>query len=131
MDGDGNYHAVFHHIYGTGTRTQWWLDATGGHAFSRNGWDWTYSGVAWGNATGRYNTPQGQGADIEFTDGTTTRFTRVERPHLVFASNALRGDPIYLTNAAQYGTGTDPATSAHNDDQTYTIIRPVNGGALG
>lgn len=24
MDSDGNYHAVFHHMYGTGTKSQWW-----------------------------------------------------------------------------------------------------------
>ena len=36
QDDDGNFHAVFHHMYGTGTKTQWWLDATGGHAFSRD-----------------------------------------------------------------------------------------------
>lgn len=27
-DADGNYHAVFHHMYGTGTKTQWWLVRT-------------------------------------------------------------------------------------------------------
>ena len=42
IDDDGNYHAVFHHMYGTGSSTEWWLDATGGHAFSRNGFNWTY-----------------------------------------------------------------------------------------
>ena len=44
-DEDGNYHAVFHHMYGTGTKSQWWLDATGGHAFSKDGWTWTYTGA--------------------------------------------------------------------------------------
>ena len=24
-DANGYYHAVFHHMYGTGTKTQWWL----------------------------------------------------------------------------------------------------------
>ena len=126
MDDDGNYHAVFHHMYGTGTKTQWWLDATGGHAFSRDGWSWTYTGVAWGNATARYNTPEGQGAKIKFADGHTTRFTRLERPHLVFKTNKLVGDPIYLTNSAQYGTGTNPGAGANNDDQCYTLIQPIN-----
>ena len=37
VDDDGYYHAVFHHMYGTGTEHQWWLDATGGHAFSKDG----------------------------------------------------------------------------------------------
>eukprot|EP00463_Aulacantha_scolymantha_P006145 TRINITY_DN7702_c0_g1_i1.p1 TRINITY_DN7702_c0_g1~~TRINITY_DN7702_c0_g1_i1.p1 ORF type:complete len:181 (+),score=16.68 TRINITY_DN7702_c0_g1_i1:408-950(+) len=47
-DDNGNFHAVFHHMYGTGTKTQWWLDATGGHAFSKDGWSWTYTGVGVG-----------------------------------------------------------------------------------
>ena len=37
---------------------------------------------SWGNATSRYNTPAGQGAKITFTDGSVTKFTRLERPHL-------------------------------------------------
>ena len=45
--------------------------------------------MAWGNATARYNTPAGQGAKITFTDGVTTKFTRLERPHLVFKSNQV------------------------------------------
>ena len=129
LDDDGNYHAVFHHMYGTGTQTQWWLDATGGHAFSRDGWSWTYTGVAWGNATSRYNTPEGQGAKIRFDDGSITKFTRLERPHLVFANNKhgqLRGDPTHLVNSAQYGEGTNPGAGAHNDDACYTLVIPVN-----
>lgn len=128
IDDDGNYHAVFHHMYGTGTKTQWWLDATGGHAFSRDGWTWTYTGVSWGNATARYNTPAGQGAHITFTDGTTEVFTRLERPHLVFKTNAFKGDPIFLTNSAQYGNGTNPGADSHNDDACYTLIQPINQG---
>jgi len=128
QDADGNFHAYFHHMYGSGTKTQWWLDATGGHAFSRDGWHWTYTGVAWGNATARYNTPEGQGATIDFSDGTSVKFTRVERPHLVFASKQFRGDPIFLTNSAQYGMGTNPGTGANNDDACYTLVQPINQG---
>jgi hypothetical protein len=128
MDDDGNYHAVFHHMYGTGTKTQWWLDATGGHAFSRNGWEWTYTGVSWGNATSRYNTKEGQGAFITFSDGTTTRFTRLERPHLIFKTNQMVGDPIFLTNSAQYGNSTNPEGASANGDACYTLVRPINQG---
>merc|ERR1712192_82023 len=124
-DDNGNFHAYFHHMYGTGTATQWWLDATGGHAFSRDGWHWTYTGVAWGDAVARYNTPQGQGATIHFADNTAVRFTRVERPHLIFPGRELRGDPVFLITSAQYGTGTDPGTGAQNDDACYTLIQPV------
>lgn len=127
MDDNGNFHAVFHHMYGTGTESQWWLDATGGHAFSKDGWSWTYTGVAWGNATARYNTPEGQGAKIHFTDGTTVKFTRLERPHLSFGpKKTLQGDPTHLICSAQYGTGTNPGTGANNDDQCFTLIQPVN-----
>ena len=117
-------------MYGSGTKTQWWLDATGGHAFSRDGFDWTYTGVAWGDALGRYNTPAGQGADIKFDDGSTIRFTRVERPHLIFAGRQFRGDPTHLITSAQYGPGTDPGTGAHNDDACYTLIQPVRGASV-
>jgi hypothetical protein len=113
-------------MYGSGTKNQWWLDATGGHAFSRDGFDWTYTGVSWGDAKARYNTPEGQGATIEFADGSKVKFTRVERPHLVFASKEFRGDPIYLTNSAQYGMGTNPGSGAMNDDACYTLVQPVN-----
>jgi hypothetical protein len=114
-------------VYGTGTKTQWWLDATGGHAFSRDGWSWTYTGVAWGNATSRYNTPQGQGAKIQFTDGVTTKFTRLERPHLVFKTNEMVGDPIYLTNSAQYGDSTNPEGASANG----TYVRALAQACIG
>jgi len=135
LDDEGNYHAIFHHMYGSGTEDQWWLDATGGHAFSRDGWEWTYSGVCYGNATARYNTDEGQGADVKFEEGDTFKFTRLERPHLLFQDGndgkfdgpgELRGDGKYLINAAQYGMGKDPGTGAQNDDACYTLVQPIN-----
>jgi len=125
QDDDGNFHAWFHHMYGSGTKDQWWLDATGGHAFSRDGWTWTYTGVSWGNPLSRYNTAQGQGTLITFQDGSTIKFTRVERPHFVFSGRQLRGDPIYITNSAQYGMGTDPGSGSKNDDACYTLVQPI------
>ena len=113
-------------MYGTGTAQQWWLDPAGGHAFSRDGWEWTYTGVAWGNATARYDTPEGQGAKIKFTDGVTTTFTRLERPHLIFKTNQMVGDPIYLVNSAQYGPSTNPEGASANGDACYTLIQPIN-----
>ena len=70
-----------------------------------------------------------EGATIHFTDGTSNTFTRLERPHLIFANSAgtLRGDPTHLINSAQYGRGTNPGTGANNDDACYTLIQPVNG----
>ncbi|GMI10708.1 hypothetical protein TrVE_jg2349 [Triparma verrucosa] len=127
LDNNGNYHAIFHHMYGTGTKDQWWLDATGGHAFSVNGWDWTYTGVTYGDPLARYDTDIGQGASIDFDDGTTYKFTRLERPHLLFYNvGELKGDPTHIINSAQYGRGTDPGTGANNDDACYTLVRPIN-----
>ena len=117
LDGDGHFHAIFHHMYGEGTSTQWWLDTDGGHAFSHDGLEWTYSGVAWGNA----QHPRGQA--VNFTDGTSFAFTRRERPHFIFDA---AGNPAYLTNAAQYGPGKLPAVKpADNGDASYTLIQPI------
>lgn len=76
QDEEGNFHAVFHHMFGTGTEDQWWLDATGGHAFSPDGFQWTYTGVSYGDPLARYDTLEGQGAEVEFDDGTSFKFTR-------------------------------------------------------
>lgn len=135
LDDHGHFHAFFHHMVGTGTTDRWWLDATGGHAFSRNGLDWTYSGVAWGDALARYDTPSGRGVRVAFDDGSSARFTRFERPHLIFAGRELRGDPTHLIAAAQYGSGESAGTDARSDDGTCTIIIPIakrgGGGSVG
>lgn len=50
-DKNNNFHAVFHHMYGLNLEDFDYccVDTTGGHAFSENGINWTYTGVAWGN----------------------------------------------------------------------------------
>ena len=116
-DADGNFHAVFHHMYGYDTTAQWWLDAAGGHAFSPDGASWTYTGVAWGPAT-----TTEQGDVVQFTDGTSFRFTRRERPHLVFRED---GTISHLTSAAQYGDGKIPGQIGDNGDACYTLVQPV------
>eukprot|EP01065_Artemidia_motanka_P041135 TRINITY_DN5279_c2_g1_i1.p1 TRINITY_DN5279_c2_g1~~TRINITY_DN5279_c2_g1_i1.p1 ORF type:complete len:514 (+),score=143.63 TRINITY_DN5279_c2_g1_i1:56-1543(+) len=117
IDPRGNYHAVFHHMYGYHTSTQWWLDAVGGHAFSADGITWTYSGVAWGNATARQ-----QGNVVTFKDGSTFRYTRRERPHLIFDAS---GEISALSTSAQYGTGTNPGIPGDNGDACYTLVQPT------
>ena len=126
MDSDGNYHAVFHNMVGTDTKDHWWLLATGGHAWSRDGWNWTYTGVAWGNATARSDLPNEQGAFVTYRDGSPAHFTRVERPHLIFAGAALRGDPEWLVSSIQYGGGMSPTPGGSmNDDASFTLIQQV------
>jgi hypothetical protein len=115
-------------MYGTGTESQWWLDATVAHGYSRDGWSWHYSGVAFGNATAD-NINDG-GALLHFTDGSSFRFTRFERPHLVLGGQdltkpyTLQGDPAYLSNAAQYGLVKGGAPN--NGDACYTTVFPTS-----
>ena len=125
MDSDGNYHAVFHNMVGTDTKDHWWLLATGGHAWSRDGWNWTYTGVAWGNATARSDLPNEQGAFVTYRDGSPAHFTRVERPHLIFAGAALRGDPEWLVSSIQYGGGMSPRRGLHERRRSFTLIQQV------
>jgi hypothetical protein len=116
-DQNGHFHAIFHHMYGAGTSDEWWMDTNGGHAFSRDGLSWTYSGVAWGNPE------QPRGYIAHFTDGGTYNFTRLERPHFIFDAT---GQPTHLVSAAQYmpGVRTGPG-DAHNDDASYTMVQAI------
>jgi len=116
-DNGGVYHAVFHHMYGVDSETEWWQLACGAHAFSVDGWDWTYTGVAWGNTTSK-------GYDASFSDGSSYHYTRLERPYLVMGSD---GEISWLVNAAQYGSSSR-ATGADGGDAAYTLIQQVGGG---
>jgi len=116
MDAAGHFHAVFHHMYGEGTEKQWWLDTCGGHAYSRDGIEWEYSGVAWGNAE------HPLGNVVRYSDGTNFSMTRRERPHLIFDGE---GRPCQLTNAAQYGPGKLPGVLGDNGDASFTMVQPI------
>ena len=118
-DPDFNFHAVFHHMYGFDTTDHWWLDASGGHAFSRDGKTWIYGGVAWGPSASRE-----QGDIVAFKGGGSFRFTRRERPHLVFRED---GTISHLATAAQYGLGKNPGEAANNGDASFTLVQPVQG----
>jgi hypothetical protein len=116
LDEAGGFHAIFHHMYGEGTQSQWWLDTCGGHAFSRDGRNWQYSGVAWGDAEHPHLNA------VRYTDGTNFSFTRRERPHFVFDG---RGAPALLTSAAQYGLGKNPGPMGDNGDASFTMVQPI------
>ena len=82
----------------------------GGHAFSVDGRNWTFTGTAWSNV-------------VEFTDGSSYIFSRRERPHLVFGDSR---DPFRisaLTTGVQYGTGSPVALPG--EDACYTLYQPV------
>jgi len=100
VDAEGNYHALFHMLYPVHPYSR------GGHAFSRDGRNWTWTGQAYdGNAT--------------FTDGTHTEFQNGDRPHLIFDKSGQV--PIALTTAA----GTNWGATGMDHDQTFTLLRPL------
>ena len=73
------------------------------HAFSADGTTWTFTGVA---AT----------ADTHYTDGTSTSFAYLERPHLIFDESGTK--PVALTNGVKPGWGV-------MQDQSFTLLRPL------
>jgi hypothetical protein len=113
-DPQGRFHAIFHHMNGLNTTLTWWLVAAGSHAFSSDGINWTFGGLAWGNSTT-------QGYDIHYTDGGEFHYTRLERPALIFGADGL---PAALLSAAQYGTGRS-ASGSSGGDGAETIVQPI------
>eukprot|EP01084_Bolivina_argentea_P053300 97844_1 len=80
IDCAGNYHALFHN-----NDPDWEEEVCGGHAFSENGIDWIYTGVAYNNI-------------IKYNDNSQQSFKRRERPHLIFDNDGCT--PVALINAA-------------------------------
>ena len=99
QDEEDNWHALLHNLEGPhmckGIECQ-----VGVHAFSSNGIDWHFGGVAY---TSR----------VHFTDGSTIEFNRRERPHLVFQEGSRL--PVALSTAAQEGGATG--------DRSFTLLQ--------
>jgi len=95
VGGDGVYHALFHDRSGDGK-------SHGGHAYSIDGFEWTYTGVAYDNV-------------IEYDDGWKWAFSSRERPHLVMDR---KGAPLALTSGVRY-------SQELTGDYSYTHLQPV------
>jgi hypothetical protein len=80
VDRRGVFHTVMHSMDAG-------LEYCGGHAFSTDGVNWHYTGMAYGN-------------NVSYSDGSWQYFTRRERPHLLFADDGVT--PIALSNGVQY-----------------------------
>lgn len=108
VDRAGIFHAVFHNQEEDDDEK-----LCGGHAYSQDGLQWTFTGAAWGNT-------------VEFGDGTSYSFSRRERPHLVFDASATI---VGLTTGVQFGK-TSPV-SIDGEDSCYTLYQPVkfDGGS--
>ena len=111
LDRRGALHAVFHsQIEADDQRL------CGGHAFSEDGREWTFTGTAWSNAVELRG-------DEPWTATRSYRFSRRERPHLVFARDGLT--IAALATGVQYGEGS-PVYAAGRD-ACFTLLQPVGG----
>jgi hypothetical protein len=102
-DGGGvTYHALFHDH-----------KSFGGHAFSRDGLNWTFS------STSPYSNV------VNFTDGSSVAMQRRERPHLAFDAN---GFISHLSTGAQPPptSAKAPPSNKFNNDYVYTLLQPVH-----
>ena len=87
---DGSYHALFHMNFDCRN--------CGGHAWSRNGTAWRWTGIAYTALT-------------NYSDGTSVAFKACERPHVVTRRD---GAPIALTNGV-----------IEHGDSSFTLLRPI------
>jgi hypothetical protein len=101
-DSRGGFHALFHSFSLNGTAGDF-----GGHAFSEDGWGWTWSGLSY---TSRGN----------YSDGSSFAFLGRQRPHLVFEEGATA--PLGLSNGVIYK---DASTAGA--DACFTFVQPVRG----
>jgi len=102
VDKRGIFHSLFHNMQPNG----WDPKNVLGHAYSKNGLNWTYTGIA-GNSSGKY------------TDGSEFFLTRRERPHPIFAQDGTT--MIGISSGVTYNDSTTTGK-----DACYTFIQPVN-----
>ena len=100
LDAAGHFHALFHNMDPPAA------DTAGGHAFSANGVNWTYTGVAY-NASGFWD------------DGTPFSFSRRERPHPIMAADGVT--IVALSSGVTYEDST-----THGGDACFTFVQPVS-----
>lgn len=98
----GVFHAVFHNQIEKDDER-----LCGGHAFSEDGLNWTFTGTAFNNT-------------VKFTDGGVYTFSRMERPHLIFGDPTRPFDPTHITTGVQYGDGVSVG-----GDACYTLLQPI------
>ena len=101
-DARGNFHALFHAFNLSGTTAS---GDFGGHAFSENGWNWTWTGLS-------YN------SSVMFADDTSLNFLGRQRPHFIFEEGSA--SPLGLTNGVIYKDATTVGS-----DATFTFVQPV------
>ncbi|GAB5356489.1 hypothetical protein AAMO2058_000294300 [Amorphochlora amoebiformis] len=153
QDSQGVVHAIFHHMWASGSWNRWWSRTTGSHAFLKirnpkpprrpmetlaeyhmRAGTWVFTGLAYGNDT--EVTHSSRRFRMRYVDGHTLPMSRVERPHLVFPEVlSHKGDPSHIAFAVQTGNGIGSTVESshshgkdHLDDKSHTVIVPLGVG---
>lgn len=111
FDAQGVFHAVFHNQIEKDDER-----LCGGHAFSVNSLNWTFTGTAWNNTVTYVD---------ESDELTYYPFSRRERPHVIFGDAAQPFKITHLSTGVQYGEGSP--IYADGQDACYTVVQPVRG----
>ena len=100
-------------------------------AYSEDGTRWTFGGTAFSNRVRFFaegHDAGEEGAKPQSVSAAATsytyRFSRRERPHLVFGDAAAPTRITALTTGVQFGEGSP--TYAPGQDACFTLLQPVN-----
>ena len=102
QDDDDHFHALLHNLEGPHMCGGQPDCMVGTHAFSEDGLQWQYGGLAYTN-------------NVALTDGGALLLNRRERPHLVFHEGTRT--PAALSNSAEVG--------GPFGDRSFTLVQPV------
>ena len=110
VDRRGAFHALVHAMDVGSTNSPF----PGGHAFSRDGLEWVYTGFAFGS-------------NASYSDGSWQVFSRRERPHIVLAADGVT--PIALSSGVQYAAPEaarcDINGTATTCDCVFSLVQPI------
>jgi len=125
FDRRGNWH-ILYHVYCLKPFSEH-KECYSGHAFSADGFEWTFSDVEPFNGT------------VDFADGTATTFSTRERPQVIFAKGdsttpvgfvgGVSSQPIGPVCDTCYKGTCSQCKITTDRDWTYTVLQPLQGFA--
>lgn len=121
FDRGGNWH-ILYHVYCL-KRFEANKECYSGHAFSINGYQWTFSPIEPHNGT------------VHFIDGSSKRFATRERPHILFADESKTTPAFLITGVSPHPVDSSCDRCKRNAcsqckvttgmDWTYTQMEPL------
>jgi len=123
FDRRGNWH-ILYHVYCMKPFSAG-KECYSGHAFSTDGFDWTFSDV------------EPFGGEVHFTDGTSTTYSTRERPQVIFAEGdtttpvgfvgGVSSQPLGPWCDSCYKGTCSQCKITTGRDWTYTVLQPLKG----